>query len=409
MTQAELSVSAGSKSVESKVPATATPPLTATHFDDIRPYNDTEFPAIFSRLLGEREFVDTLGSMKFSRLFRWLPWLLRPLIRNTMKHSFAEVNNVASFQEIIGAQMHKLLDKDGSQLTVKGLDKLDPEQSYLFISNHRDIAMDPALTILALHQQGMDSVRIAIGDNLLTKPFVCDLMRLNKSFIVRRSVVGRREKLAALKHLSAYIRFSLQQEHQSIWIAQREGRAKDGLDGTETALLKMLALCKSKGESFGELIQGLNVVPVSLSYEWDPCDGAKAKELYALQTEGGYEKGEHEDIASIYRGIVGNKGHIYVTFGDLLSEPFDDAASMAAEIDRQIIDNYRLQTSHWIAYERLYGLSEQAVQQRQSLDADWQAASQVFDERLATIPEEHRETLLAAYANPVVQYLQCSA
>ena len=404
MTQVGLPVS-----VDSKAQTADVPPLTAAHFDDIRPYNDDEFPDIFSRLLGEREFVDTLASMKFSRLFRWLPWLLRPLIRNTMKHSFAEVNNVASFQEIIGAQLQKMLDKDGSQLTVRGLDKLDPEQSYLFISNHRDIAMDPALTILALHQQGMDSLRIAIGDNLLTKPFVCDLMRLNKSFIVRRSVAGRREKLAALKHLSAYIRFSLQEEHQSIWIAQREGRAKDGLDGTETALLKMLALCKSKGESFGEAIQSLNVVPVSLSYEWDPCDGAKAKELYAHQAEGGYEKGEHEDIVSIYQGIVGNKGHIYVTFGDLLNEPFDDAASMAAEIDRQIIGNYRLQASHWIAYERLYGLSEQALAAKAGLDADWQAVTQAFDARLATIPEKHQETLLGAYANPVVQYLQRSA
>ncbi len=347
--------------------------------------------------------------MSTPRLFRWVPWLLRPLIRNTMKRSFAEVNNVDTFQEIIGAQMHKLLDKDGSQLTARGLEKLDPKQSYLFISNHRDIAMDPALTILALHQIGMDSLRIAIGDNLLTKPFVCDLMRLNKSFIVRRSVAGRREKLAALKHLSAYIRFSLQEEHQSVWIAQREGRAKDGLDGTETALLKMLALCKSKGQSFGELIQGLNVVPVSLSYEWDPCDGAKAKELYARQHDGGYEKGEHEDIASIYQGIVGNKGHIYVTFGDLLSEPFADAGSMATEIDRQIIANFRLQASHWLAYERLHGLSALAEQVRQGLDADWQAVAEAFDERLAMIPEEHRETLLAAYANPVVQFLQLSA
>ena len=380
--------------------------IEASHFDDIRPYNDDEFEKIFARLLGDREFADTLASMKFPRLSRWVPWLLRPLIRRVMKRSLAEVSSVGDFQALMDVQLRKLLTRDNSQFTVRGLEKLDPGQSYLFISNHRDIAMDPALTILALHQKGMDSLRIAIGDNLLTKPFVSDLMRLNKSFIVRRSVAGRREKLAALKHLSAYIRFSLQEEQQSIWIAQREGRAKDGLDGTETALLKMLALCKSKSQSFGELIQGLNVVPVSLSYEWDPCDGAKAKELYALQNEGAYEKAEHEDFASIYRGIVGNKGHIYVTFGDLLSEPFDDAASLATEVDRQIVGNYRLQATHWIAYERLHGLSEQAEQVKQGLDADWQGVAQAFDERLDAIPEEHWETLLTAYANPVVQFLQ---
>ena len=401
-----MTVQTTSVSQASKAQAAERPPLTAAHFDDIRPYSDTEFSAIFARLLGEREFVDTLASMKFPRLFRWLPWLLRPLIRNTMKRSFAQVHSVTDFQEVIAVQLRKLMDKDGSQLTVRGLEKLDPQQTYLFISNHRDIAMDPAFTILALQQKNMDSVRIAIGDNLLTKPFVSDLMRLNKSFIVRRSIAGRREKLTALKHLSAYIRFSLQQEQQSVWIAQREGRAKDGIDGTETALLKMLALCKSKNESFGELIQGLNVVPVSLSYEWDPCDGAKAQELYAQQTEGRYVKGEHEDFASIYRGIVGNKGHIYVTFGDLLSEPFDNAASLAAEIDRQIIANYRLQASHWLAYERLHGLCTRARSLKNRLDADWQEVGLAFDERLATIPEEHRKTLLNAYANPVVQFLQ---
>ncbi len=388
------------------ISSAAVPSQHAADFDDIRPYNDDEFAAIFARLIAAREFVDTLGSMKFPRLYRVLPWLLRPLIRKTMARAFAGVASVGDFQALMDKQLRKLLARDNSQLTVRGLENLDPQQSYLFISNHRDIAMDPAFTILALHQHGMDSLRIAIGDNLLTKPFVSDLMRLNKSFIVRRSVAGRREKLTALKHLSAYIRFSLQREQQSIWIAQREGRAKDGMDGTETALLKMLALCKSKTESFAELIQGLKVVPVSISYEWDPCDGAKAKELYAHQTAGTYEKAEHEDFASIYRGIVGNKGHIYVTFGDLLSQPFADAASLAAEIDRQIIANYRLQAPHWLAYERLHGLSEQALQARATLDADWSAVGCAFDERLATIPMAHRDTLLAAYANPVVQFLR---
>jgi len=404
VTERELAVPAAGKATISDAPQ-----LSAADFDDIRPYNDEEFGAVFARLIAAREFVDTLGSMKFPRLFHWLPWLLRPLIRKAMARACADVASVDDFQALMDGQLRKLLARHNSQFTVRGLEKLDPKQSYLFISNHRDIAMDPAFTILALHQKGMDSLRIAIGDNLLTKAFVSDLMRLNKCFIVRRSVAGRREKLAALKHLSSYIRFSLQREQQSIWIAQREGRAKDGIDGTETALLKMLALCKSKTESFAELIQGLKVVPVSISYEWDPCDGAKAKELYAHQAEGTYEKAEHEDFASIYRGIVGNKGHITVTFGDLLSEPFADAASLAAEIDRQITANYQLQASHWLAYERLHGLSEQALQAKANLEADWAAVGQVFDERLAAIPEEHRETLLSAYANPVVQFLQRDA
>lgn len=383
--------------------------MDATQFDDIRPYNDEEFPLVLGRLLEEKEFADTLASMKFSRLFRWVPWLLRPLIRSTMKRAFRGIATVADFQKVVGSNLQKLLDRDGSELTVSGLDKLDSKQAYLFISNHRDIAMDPALTILALKQHGMDSTRIAIGDNLLSKPFISDLMRLNKSFIVRRSATGRREKLAALKQLSAYIRFSVEEDRQSIWIAQREGRAKDGIDSTETALLKMLALSKSKTESFADVIKALRVVPVSVSYEWDPCDGAKAGELYAQQTKGAYKKAEHEDIASIYRGIVGNKGHIYVSFGELLNDSFDDANVLAEEVDRQIIGNYRLQATHLLAYQRLHGPSPQCDELKAKLDVDWQAVDFAFDERLKVIPLEHRDILLAAYANPVVQSLALAA
>ena len=170
-----------------------------------------------------------------------------------------------------------------TKVEFSGLEKLTADQNYLFISNHRDIAMDPAFVNWGLHQQGLDTVRIAIGDNLLKKPFVSDLMRLNKSFIVKRSAKGVREMMAAFKALSGYIKHSLSVEKQSIWIAQKEGRAKDGNDQTDPAILKMLYM-NGKGQklAFSEYMTGLNIVPVSISYEYDPNDVAKANEIAQL-------------------------------------------------------------------------------------------------------------------------------
>lgn len=268
--------------------------------------------------------------------------------------------------------------------------------------------MDPAMVNFALKEHGWDTLRIAIGDNLLTKDFTSDLMRLNKSFIVKRSATARREKLAALKELSAYIHNSLNSDKQSIWIAQREGRAKDGIDGTETALLKMLVLNKSREESFGEAFRQFSIVPVAISYEWDPCDAAKARELYAIKEEGAYAKSEHEDIDSIYQGIMGEKGHIEVVFGEELRGPFTDAGAAATAIDEQIMTNYRLQASHLIAFEELHGQSTEKgenpeiLQWKQALGAiDWPAKRAVLQSRLSNVPEEHRQILLSAYANPV--------
>ena len=182
--------------------------------------------------------------------------------------------------------MRKMIDTTVSGLSVSGLDQLSPDQSYVFVSNHRDIAMDPALVNWVLHLNQHQTLRVAIGDNLLTKPYVSDLMRLNKSFIVNRSATAPREKLKAAKHLSSYIHHSITEDRQNIWIAQREGRAKDGLDRTNSAVIGMLGLSKAKPVPLADHIKTLNIVPVSISYEYDPCDEAKAKELYMQQTHG---------------------------------------------------------------------------------------------------------------------------
>ncbi|WP_297188893.1 1-acyl-sn-glycerol-3-phosphate acyltransferase [uncultured Porticoccus sp.] len=370
-------------------------------FDDIRPYYDSEVPDVLARLAIDREFIDTLMSIKYRRLGRWMPWLMRPLISRVLRKAFAKIDNVRDFQEAVGTSMANLLRNIGTDVTVSGLDKLEPSSAYLYISNHRDIAMDPAFVNFVLYHNGRDTVRIAIGDNLLTKDFTSDLMRINKSFIVKRSPVGRREKLTALVQLSRYIRFSLLEERASVWIAQREGRAKDGVDKTEKALLKMLSLSKTKEQSFAEAIRELKVVPVAISYELDPLDEAKAKELYTRQTAGAYEKEAHEDLLSIYQGIVGRKGAVHVAFGDPLDRSIDSPEAMAEAVDRQIIGNYHLQPTNLIAFQKLEGDSPQLAHWKAQHPCDWVKKTRAFEERILAMPEAYREIALDMYANPV--------
>jgi hypothetical protein len=287
---------------------------------------------------------------------------------------------------------------------VSGLEQLNPVRPYLYMSNHRDIAMDPAFTNLALHRNNYETVRIAIGDNLLTKPWVSDLMRLNKSFIVKRSVSGPRELLKASKNLANYMQHSILQEHAPVWIAQREGRAKDGVDRTEPAIIKMLSLSRDKrAQEFGDHIQGLGIVPVAISYELDPCDALKANELYQLASQGNYEKGAQEDVASIAQGIAGEKGRVHVTFGTPLGGGFDTPEAVAAEVDRQIISGYCLHPTNIYAYRILHGADAPVPDDLYLEEGDCSQAE--FEARIAALPEAHRPYALAIYANAVVSKL----
>lgn len=379
-------------------------------FDDIRPYEDHEIPGVVRRLIRDPEMADLLLQLRHPGPSRWFGGLLRPLVRWRMQKALGHVRTVRQFQLLVGVHMEKLLADHGSELSVSGLEHLSPDLPCLFISNHRDIAMDPALVDLVLDRNGHRTVRIAIGDNLLSKPFVSDLMRINKSFIVKRSAQGRREKLQALTQLSRYIRHSIIEDREPVWIAQREGRAKDGRDRTETALLKMLTLGRPKGEDFGTALSALNVVPVAISYELDPCDALKARELHALRTAGEYRKGQYEDLESIYKGIFGNKGRIHVAFGVPLTAACATDDLAAAEIDRQVIALYRLQVSNLVAWRESGG--DPAVlarfQDEPGLDAaGWREREQVFLERLGQCPQEYRDLFLAMYANPVHSRLEC--
>src|SRR5690606_22800550 len=281
-------------------------------FQDIRPYHDDEVRPVLDGLIANPDFIAALGRFSFPRLYRSAPGMVQMLVKQRLKWQMRNVKDVASMQRVIAIYMDQMIETTTSKLTHSGLDDLPRDKTYLFVSNHRDIAMDPGFVNYMLYHAGFDTVYIAIGDNLLKRPFVTDLMRLNKSFIVRRGLKGR-ELLKSSKLLSEYIHHCIESRH-NVWIAQREGRAKDGVDRTDTALLKMLAMAK-KSEGFQQALNSLHIVPVAISYEFDPCDALKADELYQKETTGTFQKTEQSDIHSIVTGLVGFKGHVHVAFG----------------------------------------------------------------------------------------------
>jgi len=373
-------------------------------FTDIRPYKDSEVAAVVARLLDDPELLTAICKLKFKGLTNWLGWPLRLLVRAALRREVGGINDVRGLQSLIERYMTRMIEETTTGFTESGREQLNPAQTYLFMSNHRDIALDPAFTNYALFNNGFDTVRIAIGDNLLTKPWVSDLMRLNKSFIVQRSARGPRQILKAYRTLSAYIAHSLATERSSIWIAQREGRAKNGIDKTEPAIIKMLTMNQDKqSETFAEYIERLHIVPVSISYELDPCDELKAQELQQRAGRGSYEKAEHEDVASIATGIAGNKGHVHVAFGTPVGAGFETPEAVAREVDRQVINNYALHGTNRYAYKALHHVEaptgEIVAAAATCSEADFLA-------RIQAMPAPCRPYALGIYANAVTSKLQ---
>ena len=364
-------------------------------FAEIRPYHDDEVPAALARLMADEELLAAIAHFRFPSLSRWLGWLLKPLIRSALQRRWAKVRTVRDVQMEVAHFMESMIASTTEGVTYSGLEQLDSQKGYLFISNHRDIAMDPAFVNWGLYKCGLETVRIAIGDNLLRKPCATELMRLNKSFIVKRSVKGPREMMKAFNELSAYIAHSLTEGH-SIWIAQKEGRAKDGDDKTDPAILKMFYMAgKQQKRSFAEYMQSLNIVPVAISYEFDPGDEAKARELVERAQSGSYEKGEFEEIDSIVAGIVGFKGRVHVSLGKPLSGDYDSPEELAQAIDQAIHCQYRLFPSNLLAAGQADGVTADERQR--------------FEARLALMPSELRETVRAMYAKPVENRAACVA
>ncbi len=355
-------------------------------FDDIRPCRDDEVQSELNKIISDEMVINSILRFRYPIFSKKFGFLLKPFVKAYLKNKVSKITTIRQFQEMVSSFMKKVVDSTTDGVELVGFDKLEKNKGYLFISNHRDISLDPAFIDLALFLSGRDTVRIAIGDNLLRLPAATSLMRLNRSFIVRRSIEAPREKLKALTHLSNYIGLSIE-EGISIWIAQREGRAKDGNDKTEDAVLKMISLYgRQKKQDFKEYMSSLNIVPVSITYEYDPNDLAKAKELYEKEKNGEYKKDEFEDIDTITRGIRGYKGHVKLVAGEPITGGFETAEELSALIDKFVWNNYELYPSALISAGVTDSIS----------DSD----KEKFESRIASYPEYLRDRIKAMYAAP---------
>lgn len=362
-------------------------------YADIRPFVDSEVPGVIRRLAENPELTEALARLRLPELSRRWLWLARMVIKLWLKNRARSLQSIRDVQLLVKPNLERAMQASSASFTAEGLDALSAEQSYLFISNHRDIAMDPALANYALHTANYRTVNIAIGDNLLSKDWVSDIMRLNKSFIVKRNISAPRELMAASKHLSSFIRDTIVRNQGPVWIAQREGRAKDGIDATEPAVIKMLSLSRDrKTETVAEVLGQLNIVPLSIAYEIDPCDARKAAELAGGSD---YKKSEHEDVSSIAAGITGHKGCVHLTFGSPI--PGGEVDDVVAALDQQIIDNYTLFPTNQWAWERVNGRS---LPQGVTI-AKGSVSEHAFHARIDAMPAEHQPFALAMYANPV--------
>ena len=373
-------------------------------FDPIRPFEPDELPDVFDRLLQNEQFSSVLAY-----LYPDVP------------------------KEALAAKMHACKDNLDFQKTFcygflvqllarlsKGCDidiaSLDTDSRYTFISNHRDIVLDSALLDKLLIDAGFNTTcEIAIGDNLLKLPWVKDLVRVNKSFIVERAL-SMREMLMASKRLSEYMHFVITEKNDNIWIAQREGRAKDSNDRTQEAILKMMVM-GGEGSIIDRLKQ-LHLVPLAISYEYDPCDYLKAAELQARRDNPSWQKGPMDDVTSMQTGIMGYKGYIHYQCADCIDSYLDTIPAdtpktelfrlIADHIDRQIFAGYRLYPNNYVALDLLHGDSAHADHYTAEDKAQFEAYLKGQLDKIEMEGKDDaylREQMLKMYANPAINQM----
>ncbi|MGE0625956.1 MAG: 1-acyl-sn-glycerol-3-phosphate acyltransferase [Pseudomonadales bacterium] len=369
-------------------------------FEAIRPYRDDEVPGVIARLLDDPRVVQGAAPLMLPALASLAPPLAHGMVALLLRWRTRAIGSVDDFQLFLSRYYARLIKNTIAELTASGLEALTPGRPYLYVSNHRDITMDTGLVNYALHKAGFETPEAAVGDNLFSDPLAADLMRLNKSFVIERSVTGKRALYRALTRTSQYIQHVLNAGH-SVWIAQREGRSKDGFDRTDPALLKMLALAwRQDSEAFGDLLERINLVPVAISYELDPCDRLKAHELAVLEREGSYRKAPNEDLTSIIHGLTGYKGRVHVHFGQPVRGDFADSDALAAALDVQIVQGLKVFPTQAAAARELAFTPIPAT-------PDWlPEVRSAYEQRLTECPTAERPFLLAGYGNLIRNRLE---
>ncbi len=368
-------------------------------FDAIRPFEPEELPEVFERLLGNAQFAQVVAYVFKDVPFDMLAQKMRACKTNL------------EFQVAFCYPFIKGLLQKASLGCDMNVDAIDMEKRYTFVSNHRDIVLDSALLDVLLVDAGCKTTcEIAIGDNLLSLPWVKDLVRINKSFIVERSV-SLRQMLLSSKRLSDYMHLVIAQKHDNVWVAQREGRAKDSNDRTQESIIKMMAM---GGEgSLVERLKGLHIVPLAISYEYDPCDFLKAQEFQLKRDIADWKKGPMDDVVSMQTGIMGYKGHIHYDAAPCIDAWLDTLdpdmpkadffKAVATHIDEEVFRRYRLYPSNYVALDELEGTTAHADRYtaEQKAQFDGYIAQQMAKIQLPDKDEAFlRERLLTMYANP---------
>ncbi|MFN3800913.1 1-acyl-sn-glycerol-3-phosphate acyltransferase [Belliella pelovolcani] len=364
-------------------------------FEDIRPYYDTEVDDAIREIL-HHPMLKAMMNFTF------------PDVRDEYwKDLMLHCHSIRDFQiNFIYPGVQKVLEKSSEGLSTSGFEKLEKNVPYLFISNHRDIILDTSLLNASLYEHGLSMTTSAIGDNLVKKPFLNTLSRLTRNFTIKRGLPAR-ELLESSKITSAFIKNSLLRENRSVWIAQREGRTKDGNDETHKGVLKMISMA-ADGQVI-EYFQKLNIVPVSISYEYDPTDVLKMPELLAKANSEIYVKSENEDFITLLSGIMGQKKRIHIHIGDVLNDAIGEIGktesnsnrqfqAIADLIDQNILAGFKLWPTNYIAHDLMYGDQEYKEyytnEEKALFERRFQKGVDVNDPMAV-------KSFLAMYANPV--------
>ena len=374
-------------------------------FKDIRPYTDSEVAGVLESLTSNPSVLKALMGLQFPGVISKVPFV-KFFVKQKLISKVKTIHTIDDYQQVFKDLMEKVVQESVSTFTVNGLKELNHNDSHLYISNHRDISLDAALLALNLYQSGFKTFNIAVGNNLMEERWASDLFRLNKSFIIQRSGGTKKEIYSGLSLASQFIHQSIFQDNDSIWIAQKQGRAKDGIDETDPALLKMIHLTQRKSKSAADYFNSLKVVPVSISYEYDPNDQLKAKELYSSESNSAYVKEKDEDLRSIANGITGFKGNVNIN----LSEPMtfdenDDYQAIADKITHSIVATYELQVTNYAACNLMdMNLQDQGKYTSKEI----KHAEAMLEDRIKTLENGARSKLLEQYANPVIRKLRLS-
>ena len=371
-------------------------------FKNIRPYTDAEVAEVLQSLANNSSVLKALIGFQFPGILAKAPFV-KFFVKQKLISQIKTIHTIDDYQMIFKDLMEKVVKESIASFEVNGLEKLNKNENHLYISNHRDISLDAALLALHLHKSGFRTFNIAVGNNLMEEAWASDLFRLNKSFIIQRSGGTKKEIYSGLSLASQFIYQSIFRDNTSVWIAQKQGRAKDGVDVTDPAMLKMIHLTERKLQSEASYFNSLKVVSVSISYEYDPNDKLKAKELDLFQSNSEYVKEKDEDLKSIANGIIGIKGNVSIN----LSEPMkfaeaDDYQMISNKITQSIISSYKLHASNYAACNLLgVDFSQDSYSSEEIAEAEKE-----LNQRVKSLEIGARSKLLEQYANPVIRKIQ---